>query len=152
MHCNYQNLTFTRGSTKAKKINYSYHKCHTLQVQASVPQESGDVKHLRHRQWDLRHPPASLLMTPSTVDLLGGRDATQRDHNSLQRWICTNLMKLNKVLHVCQGIPSNFVTFLLIDAICFPIQNIRVFSPSPFLHMQGYAMLQVQCCESSLLL
>jgi len=45
------------------------------------------------------------------VDMLEGRDAIQRNLNRLERWVCLNLMNLNKakskVLHLGEGNPKH---------------------------------------------
>ena len=46
-----------------------------------------------------------------TVDTVEGRDAIERDLERLERWVCANLMKFNKVkwkvLHMDQGNPKH---------------------------------------------
>jgi len=45
------------------------------------------------------------------VDTVEGRDAIQRDLDRLERWLCVNLMELNKakckILHMGHGDPKN---------------------------------------------
>jgi len=45
------------------------------------------------------------------VDMLEGKDATQRDLDRFERWACVNLMKFNKakceVLHMGRGNPKH---------------------------------------------
>ena len=52
---------------------------------------------------------ASDTKLSGAVDTLEGRDATQRDPGSLERWVCANLLMFNKakrrVLHLGRGNP-----------------------------------------------
>ncbi|PKU41851.1 rna-directed dna polymerase from mobile element jockey-like [Limosa lapponica baueri] len=91
--CGTQSGTRMHGSTQPKRLQSTVGEMRGKDFNSSMSKSANDTK------------------LYGTINMLEGRDATQKDQDRLERWACANLMKFNqakcKVLHVGHSHPRH---------------------------------------------